>query len=760
MSETEIKQTSDAILLESFNDNIGVASLKTMLSNAENVESVQMPEFADDVKRTLGVSSFKEFMDKFAPDIYEIDTFETDENGQTYYYATYTTDGDKSTRLHGRKVALEKDTYFRTIEELYSKKGAGLYSNSEFQDEIGNKLLEYGLSIKKSQEDIKNTRKNLAYLTSQYEKANKEGKDAKPYAKKIIDYRKKIISQTNSLMQYLPLAMSEASQQLECLEQGMNSSAQNEETKKISSKNTLLLQPGHTIQQGGDITTDEKGALTFQLVKNDVDGDQDNPNTENDINSKIRGMIVADYEINHPKNQNEFVKSLVVNAYAPTDRTASIAQLSEQEKEEQIQALEVRKKQYEICYQKTKENFVKEMTEIIEKIMGVKVFFDHATAQGGIYGTLESKYGLIVANCKPTDLISSDLKDKFAAYIENIGVGKGNDKCWFGILPAVSYDNSSVTDDFSIDDLEMGIDMSQSAEDDQKKADNILDIASATEILKIMDDGHILTVFNFQADKSNVFNSITASSIREKKRLLENINFAHAVYAYPDFTLVQYHRTAITETSSIQVPEIHIDAAYPAAGLLVASQQESCLKAHGLGDNIITDRPHMSFVRIDLEKPLLREHMTTKFNKENIMNWNKSVTQEIKSDMFGFAFCGNAIHGNIKNTYVLTARTLQKMKNNQYQPIYCSLLIDYIYEVLDSLGGEMQQVKDILLGDEYLGTWKDAAKEYAEDNKINLVLNPGEDIHLGEDNTITINFENVGTIAVNFHIKTNVENKK
>lgn len=98
MSEAEIKQTSDAILLESFNDNIGVASLKTMLSNAENVESVQMPEFADDVKRTLGVSSFKEFMDKFAPDIYEIDTFETDENGQTYYYATYTTDGDKSTR--------------------------------------------------------------------------------------------------------------------------------------------------------------------------------------------------------------------------------------------------------------------------------------------------------------------------------------------------------------------------------------------------------------------------------------------------------------------------------------------------------------------------------------------------------------------------------------------------------------------------------------------------------------------------------------
>lgn len=72
----------------------------------------------------------------------------------------------------------------------------------------------------------------------------------------------------------------------------------------------------------------------------------------------------------------------------------------------------------------------------------------------------------------------------------------------------------------------------------------------------------------------------------------------------------------------------------------------------------------------------------------------------------------------------------------------------------------MQQVKDILLGDEYLGTWKDVAKEYAEDNKINLVLNPGEDIHLDEENTITINFENAETIAVNFHIKTNVENKR
>lgn len=756
----EIKQTSDAILLEAFNDDVGVASLKTMLSNAENIERVQTDQFATDVKRTLGVSSFKEFMDKFAPNIYEIDTFETDENGQPSYYATYTTDGDKSDRLHGRKVDLEKDTYFRTIEELYSKKGAGLYSNSEFQDEIGNKLLEYGLSIRKSQEDIKSTRKNLAYLTSQYEKANKEGKDAKPYAKQIIGYRKKIYSQTKSLMKYLPLAMSDASHQLECLKQGMNSSLQNEETKKISSTNTPLLQSGHTVQQGGDITTDEKGALTFQLAKTNADDDKNSSSTKNDINSKIRNMILADYEVNYSESQNEFVKSLIANTYAPTDRTASIAQLSDQEKAEKIQALEVRKKQYEICYQKTKENFVKEMTGIIEKIMGVKVFFDHATAQGGIYGTLESEHGLIIANCKPTDLLSSDLKDKFAAYIENIGVGKGNDKCWFGILPAVSYDNSSATDDVVIDDLEMGIDMSQSTEDSSKKSDNVLDLASATEILKIMDDGHIMTVFNFQADKSNVFNSITASSIREKKKLLENMDFAHAVYAYPDFTLVQYHNTAITETSSIQVPEIHIDAAYPAAGLLVASQQESCLKAHGLGDNLITDRPHMSLVRIDLEKPLLREHMTTKFNKENIMNWNRSVTEEIKSDMFGFAFCGNTIYGNIQNTYVLTARTLQKMKHNQYEPICCRLLIDYIYEVLDYLGGEMQQVKDVLLGDEYSGTWKDAAKEYEHDNKINLVLNPGEYIYLDEKNNINIHFENAENISVNFNIKTNIENKR
>lgn len=525
-------------------------------------------------------------------------------------------------------------------------------------------------------------------------------------------------------MKFLPSALEDVSQKLQFLGSG-KSPTQQEETKALPASDVLK------IEQGGTNTIDEQGNLEYVPVKQ-KDESSGNAPAKTFVNTKIRQMIVADYTKNHANNANEFVKALLADTYAPKgeDYNALVA-LSPEEKQAKVEELEAKKEQYNDCLVRTKDNFIQEMTKIIEKIIGVKTFFDHATAQGGDYGTLELEHGLIIANCKPASLVNARLKDKFAAYINSIGKGKGSDKCWFGILPNVFYENDVDQDDMEDDlddDLEMGIDMSDFDEPKaQKTNEDILDLASATAILKIMDEGHILTVFNFKADKTNVFNTITASSIQQKKKLLENVNFAHAVYAYPDFTLINDHNTKFTDDRYIEVPDFYVDAAYPAAGLLVASQQKSTLKARGLGSEIIEDKDNMNFVRVDLEDEKLRTHLTTKFNRENIMNWDQSVIQEIRSDMFGFAFCGNELRGNVKNTWILTARTLKKTGGNIYEPIYRRLLNDFIYEIAAKLGNDMDQIRKYLLGD-YKAVWQDAAKAPSTSSKINLVLRPGEDI--------------------------------
>ena len=59
------------------------------------------------------------------------------------------------------------------------------------------------------------------------------------------------------------------------------------------------------------------------------------------------------------------------------------------------------------------------MSKIIESLLGVKVFFDHATADGGEYGEVPA--GVIIANCKVSHLLQ--IKDKFKKYIDILGRG-------------------------------------------------------------------------------------------------------------------------------------------------------------------------------------------------------------------------------------------------------------------------------------------------------------------------------------------------
>ena len=715
----QIKQTSQAILFEEFNSNKD--NLRTMLDTQKNVNE---SGFITKVRDTLGVSSFKEFLEKFSPEMWEYFA-----NGKFYY----TIDADEAKKYNGVPKSITDNKYYQMLVNMYDQKGISGQANSEFDDTDLLNMLSPQAEVK----EAKRLRSNFEYVTKEYYKALDAGENTEEQQAKIFECRDRIIDKYHdSKVALLPLAINDASQKIKALEK---------------SKEAIQALPNGSVPElsSGQFSFDAEGNVCTLKVEQKVD-EQDN-GAKHNIAGNIRMMIEADYEENYlpasvEDESGTFVKNLMVSVYAPSGGLQSVNDqpVTEEEINQSLAVLEDQKTEYEKYYTDAKESFIQELSKIIEKVIGVKIFFDHATAKNGDDAKLELPTGLIVANCKPADLVDEGLKAKFETYIDNVGKSQGDDKCWFAILPSVKYSDivpaAKVTAD-NADDVDPMLRAHKrtntEAEAAQTRAGDALTLPVAKSLLKILNQGHILTAFNFANFEGNTFATITDETVADVKKKLQDygIDYSHAVYAYPNFTLMDERWVAITDEADakrIKVPGIHIDAAYPAAGLLVASQQLSTLKSRGLGEYLITDQDNMNPVRIDLENPLLQRNLTTKFNRENVMNWSRSVVQEIQSDMFGFSFCGNELFGNIANTYVLTARSMKQMENKQYKPIYRVMMEDFIFQIVELLQRKRSQIEKELLNN-LVPSWRRTADRYEDEPKINQVLLKGEDIAWKDD---------------------------
>lgn len=715
----QIKQTSQAILFEEFNSDKD--NLRAMLDTQKNVNE---SGFIAKVRDTLGVSSFKEFLAKFSPEIWEY--FANDK----FYY---TIDADEGKKYNGTRKKITDNMYYQMLVNMYDQKGNSGQANSEFDD---TELLNM-LSPQAEVKEAKRLRLNFEYVTKEYYKAREAGENTEEHQAKIFECRDRIIDKyKDSKVALLPLAINDTTLKINALNK---------------SRDALEALPSGSVCEltSGQFSFDAEGnvcTLELEQPKGDIQ-----ENRSHNVADSMKMMIEADFEENYERASPEdesgtFIKNMMVSIYAPGGaiQSANDQPLTKEEIDHAIDVLKNRKKNFEKYYTEAKEAFFQELSKVIEKVIGVKIFFDHATAKNGDDAKLELPTGLIVANCKPADLVEAGLKDKFEAYIDNIGKSQGDDKCWFAILPSVKYLNSTsaaqktANDTDDMDSMLRGHKRTNIETDtEQTRTGDALTITVAKSLLKILNQGHILTAFNFDTFKGNTFADITDETIEEVEQKLQDyrIDYPHAVYAYPNFTLMRERTIAITDeddAQKIKVPGIHIDAAYPAAGLLVGSQQMLTLKSRGLGNYLITDQDNMNPVRINLEDALLQENFTTKFNRENVMNWSRSVVQKIQSDMFGFAFCGNETFGKVANTYILTARTMNQMENKQYKPIYRVMMEDFIFQIVELLQRKRSQIENELLNN-LVPIWRKTARGFENGEKINLVLLQGEDVAWQDD---------------------------
>lgn len=727
-------QTCKTIIFEEFNRDQD--DLSTILENTDDPESNKLVEKIDE----LSVNSFSQFMEKFAPVVYEV--CQTVDGHIRFFY---TIDKDELKGIHySERSKITDQEYYKMLLRLYSEKGISGKPNSQFKDD---EILEM-LTPKQEIQSARNIRKSLAYNLKEYYNAEEKGESTEEFQNKISECRKKIIDQysgTQSTM--IPILLEDLKTKKKRLEQSKLSVATDDDYSDI---------PRLGSGKSGDLYIDGNGLLKIEepkenrltiLPKNPTENTQ---TEEHDIGEELAVILEQDYN-NNADNANDFVKNLIVSTYAPTAVAPVTQNLTTEEIDETIENYNLQINELEDVYCKARENFINELSKVIESLLGVKIFFDHATVDGGDDGKLPES--VIIANCKASKLLS--IEDKFKKFIKHRGKDQISNRIWFAVLPNVMEKNISPKNTRS---KKSGPFADLNIKKNQNEVDSaeFTSVNSALKFLDIMEEARITTVMNIRSKEGNTFSDLSVDEIKSKMDRLP-VDKAHAVYAYPNFTLARerpgFKPFKPYSERTISLPGIYIDAAYPAAGLLVASQQIDCLERRGFKGRVNKENV---CVRIDFESEEIKKNLVTKFNRESALRWSEALRNEINKNMFGFVFCSDEVYDNgqpLKNSYVYCSRTLKKNKNGYYKPIYQTLMEDYVAQCLKS--GISNKLADVnkFINNTVKGNWIVQSSRPSLQNNVNLILQLNESIDIDEEKKkVVIHFINDESTIDDFDI--------
>ena len=715
MADSKIPQTHRAILFERFSDQSdnSAPNLFDYLSLYDNDDDLNK-----NIEKDLEVKSFDEFLKKFPLSVFE---YSVSSASGGLPRIQYTTNTDLAKNYpDNREVKLTDHGYFEMLFDMYSKKGTSGVANIEFNDA---KIREI-LTPKREIEKLYDLRRQIPMLMERKEVLLKKNENPIAIDKKLKEIRRNVIEQSKNPTALLAIKLADTKQKIEMIDSslkalGTPSENEGEEVKLIT----------------GSIGFDDNGKLLLIPAKtSDVDSTE---STDSEIAPQQRYLQLMSARIDkditkYSAQMNEPTKALVISAYTGID-TKLATPISSMGRAELIQYREdlvESKADIELMFKQTEENFVKELSNLVQKVLCVKIFFDHATARGTL-----SDAGLIVTNCKASKLLQSTVKTKFVDLMQRLGTKSTDKKLWFAILPqVVNGEDVFSFDDDDYDDDDLGFD---TAEGEVKVTNkDFVDFNDAKELLKIMDDCKITTVFNFKPAQDTTFSYLTAEKINSLKQDLKSVGYEHAVYAIPNFTIMKEGSVPVSDeigAVKIPVPAVYVDASYVAAGLLIASQQNDFWSAKGF-KNEVTFLNNNACVRIDFESTDAKNALLTKFNRERYIAWSDEVDNAFTKDRFGFAFAGDHKFNSqsnkfIDNTYILNARTL-KLVEGEYQPIFATLTKDFMETYWLTYNGTKEDLKDF---NKIISEWKRQNDKFADKKIINFVLKAGEDIAYNDD---------------------------
>ena len=701
-----VKQTGNTIVFEEFNsDSDSDRNLVTLLTRDD--EEISLEKFKNLLigkDSELRVSSFEEFVGKFAPTVYETVVKMKNGNGQFVY--TLEKPNDKCT-----EIQLKDHAFYKMIMNLLNRKATTDKGNLEFPYDD----LKKALTPESEMEECKRIRKNLLSNEKEYKKLFDSGKPSSEmdrYANNIIACREKIISKykNQSPLALLPVAIADVQKKIDM----MKTAVSNEE-----SSSTKAISYNYTFDDKGNLLLEEKKS-NIKLIEDNI--------SDNTEKSALVTCLENDFDENAlpALTQNAFVKDLVINTFTAGGSLDSGDRAK----------LEEQKTVYLSVYNSSLQSFAKAVSAVVEKFAGMKAFFDHAAFNG----SLAKDVSVVIANCKVDAILNDETaKKRFRHYFRELNEDKGENRIWFGIIPALTERaDENIETNQKVNPFGPRPQKNQDKKQ-VKKTGALTNLETAKEMLALLKECKIMTFTNFKASEETGFMELNAKKIEGWKKDFESVDNEYAVFCYPNFTILPKEASAVKtgtvvvenveSEAYIEIPGIYLEASYIAAGMTVGIQNYKLLKARGF-----KVRQTYPCVRFDIEEGDNSKIITTKLNRETTTEMEKDVKDAITAERFGFAFADNKIvyDGRIlNNAYVMNTRTLKKGEP-YYKSIYKTLVKNLVDQLLRSSADTITKEKVEKFIKDYVETWKNDNRD--DDRKYaNRIMHEGESIGLDEE---------------------------
>ena len=645
MSKNEINQTNRTILFEEINgEKLDLLTLIDEIGSFESLEDEKIKE----INNHLLVKSFDEFLEKFEPKIYSY----YDANSKNIMYLLEKPEGIPQEFI--TEISIDKgNTFFKMLNTLIDSRKSQGNKNVDFKFE---NILEL-ISPKKVMEDIKQIRKEIAYTFSKYEELDDNNPKKLELGDKLNQKFEEASYNYNNVLGMLPLAIEDIKTRL--LIENDNSTLATDKIK------LGMLQIG------------DKGELEVIEYKQEISSDLVLIEEKN--STELVEAFKYDYE-SVTEQSNAYMKDLIVRTFVPLAKGIVDVDL-----EQEIQNYN----NYLEFYKIAQENFIKVAKPLVEKILGIKMFFEQYDAKIAMM-----QPALLITNIKADMLIRGENKEKLKAYLNT--VNSKNDfenTVWLGIYPNVDLDvkksSGKIRERFK-GSQNNGV---------EKNKNNI---ETLSNLMTVLGSYKIQLFFNFEGNSETTFDDVATKGIEkylEKTKILENQRYSeYLVPVIPNFTIIPKDKSGVILDAKMKyenevaklskekedllqfwIEGVYIDGSYIAAGIIASMQCPSYLK-----ERFSNTSPNYPGVRFDIEAEDNAYKVKTTMAKE-ISGFTNSLKDKINQFNYGFIFSSDSVQVNkekIKNITVYKARTLARNDEGMYESVYKTLTTTYIERIL------------------------------------------------------------------------------
>ncbi|WP_409369951.1 transcriptional regulator [Lysinibacillus sp. 38-6] len=682
-----INQTNRTMLFEEINPE--KLDLITLVGDVKGIDSLS-DEKIKEINQYLLVKSFDEFLDKFSPTVY---SFYNAAN-QKVMYTLKKPEGIQEDCIS--EIAIDQNNDFlKMLFTLIDTKRSQGITNVDFKFE---NLLDM-ISPKKVMDDIRQVRKEIHYLYGEYDKLD-EGDPKKLDTGDKLNLMFEVASRNyNNVMAMLPLAIEDIKTRLL-----LGANQEENESEKL---------------QIGTLTIGETGELKI------IEAPQTNTSElmviEDNSNYGLSTVFEEDYEA-ITESPSSYVKDLVVRTFSPLPSVRA-----EFDVETEVQNYNT----YLEFYKDAKDEFVKTVKPLVEKLLGVKMYFDqYATKNKGMQPSL------LVTNAKLDMLVKSNNLPRLRTYLNTVNSKNDfTDTVWYGIVPAIELEASGK--------MKVSRSRFKGNEKVAKQEGNTME--SLSSLLDTIKDYKVQIFFNFMTEEETTFNGIATAGIDrliDKCSVLLRKDYSEfAIPCLPNFTIIPKDKSGVVIDTRMQTTEngarlskekedilklwiegVYVGASYVAAGIVSAYQCPEYLK-----ESFRNVKRNYPGVRFDIEAGDNSLRAVTTMAKE-ISGFTNNIKDAINSRSFGFVFSSENAQlqdKDIRRITVYKARSLA-MEEDGFDSIYKTQVSTYIERILRFQSGDFKHENIVRFFSNNPSSQK--SKWLNDKGYVNSIIHDGDDI--------------------------------